>query len=80
LEEKKYPELLKLKGKITEEKETIGSLADKMGLDRNTVANKIKGKTAFDLVEMYEVAEILNIRSDEITDYFFINNSHNAKK
>jgi transcriptional regulator with XRE-family HTH domain len=76
---KKYQELLKLKGKMVEEKETIESLAEKTGMDRNTLSNKIRGNTAFDILEIRKVSEELNIDPDEVVDYFFTDWSHNAK-
>lgn len=77
---KKYQELLKLKGKMTEEKETISSLAEKIGMDRNTLGNKLKGSTAFDITEIRKISEELNIVPDDVVDYFFPDWSHNANK
>lgn len=76
--ERKYPELLKVKGKIKEEKETIESVAEKVGMARNTLSRKLNGYTPMTLPEMYKIAKILGIDPDEIVDYFFINWLQNA--
>ena len=76
---KKYQELLKLKGKMAEEKETISSLAKKLDMSRNTLASKLEGRTAFDILEIRRVSEELNIDPDDIINYFFTDWSHNAK-
>ena len=80
LPKRKYPELMKVKGKIKEEKETIESVAEKSGMARNTLSRKLNGYTPMTLPEMYKIAKILGIDPDEIVDYFFINWLQNAKK
>ena len=68
---KKYDELMKLKGKITEEGETIKSVSEKAGMNRNKLAGKLEGRTAFNITEIYKIVEILNIDSKNINQYFF---------
>lgn len=76
---KKYQELLKLKGKMAEEKETISSLAEKLEMSRNTLASKLEGRTSFDILEIRRVSEELGIEQDDVVKYFFTDWSHNAK-
>ena len=70
---------MKLKGKIIEEGYTISSLAEKVGMNRNTLANKLEGRTAFDITEIYTLVDILNINPEKVNQYFFTRWLQNAK-
>lgn len=74
----KYPELLKLKGKIVAEGYDIKGIAKEMGLSYNAFRNKLRGVTSFTLDEIYDLVEILNIEEDEIITYFFEDVMRNA--
>ena len=77
---KKYQELLKLRGKIIAEGYDLKTVAKKIGLSYNAFRNKIKGETAFTINEVYELAVILNIDKEEIITYFFEEMLRNAGK
>lgn len=77
---KKYQELLKLRGKIIAEGYDLKTVAEELGLSYNAFRNKIKGETAFTINEVYELAVILNIEKDEIITYFFEEMLRNAGK
>jgi len=77
---RKYSELLKLKGKITEKNETIKSVAKKAGMSRNTLGNKLDGKTSFTIAEIYKISDILDISSEEVVKYFFTDWSQNENQ
>jgi hypothetical protein len=61
----------KLKGKIREVLGTQCKLANMIGLDEATISNKINSNTYFTQKEILKISEILNIRLEEIPEYFF---------
>lgn len=68
----KYPELNKLKGRITESKETYRSLSEKTGIPLNTLSNKINGHSLFDIVEASKVCAVLGISPKDIPIFFSV--------
>lgn len=67
---KKYNELTKLKGKITEKKKNYRELSHEVGLSLSAFNDKINGYSAFDIVEAGKIAKLLDIPTEEIP-YFF---------
>lgn len=61
----------KLKGKIKEVLGTQSKLAEKIELDETTISNKINSNTYFTQKEVLKICTILNIKHDEIPEYFF---------
>lgn len=61
----------KLKGKIKEVLGTQGKLAENMGLDENTISNKLNNNTYFTQKEIIKISSILKIKFEEIPMYFF---------
>lgn len=70
---KKYTELMKLKGRITETGETYRTLSQKTGIPLNTLSNKINGKSLFDIVEVSKICAELSISPQEIPIFFSVN-------
>ena len=54
----------RLKGKIVEAGFTQRALAAKMGMTKNTLNNKVNGKTPFNLDEAEKLCVILGIHDD----------------
>ena len=61
----------KLKGKIKEILGTQGKLAEKLGVDETTISNKLNNNTYFTQKEIIKMCIILNIKFEEIPEYFF---------
>ena len=61
----------KLKGKIKEVLGTQSKLAERIELDETTISNKLNGYTYFTQKEIIKIALILNIKFEEIPEYFF---------
>lgn len=62
---------LKLKGRIVELGYTQGEIADKLGITLPRFNEKLNGKTDFWLSEIFELATLLDIPTDQYYDYFF---------
>lgn len=69
----KYPELRKIKGRITEKGETYRSVSEKTGISLNSLSNKINGYSLFDLNEAAKICAVLEIPQTEIAIFFEIN-------
>lgn len=61
----------KLRGKIREVLGTQSKLANLIGLDETTISNKMNSNTYFTQKEILKISEILNIKIEEIPEYFF---------
>ena len=61
----------KLKGKIKEVLGTQSKLAESIEVDETTISNKLNGNTYFTQKEIIRIALILNIKFEEIPEYFF---------
>lgn len=61
----------KLKGKIKEVLGTQSKLAERIEVDETTISNKLNGNTYFTQKEIIKIALILNIKFEEIPEYFF---------
>lgn len=69
---RKYTELMKLKGRITETGETYRSLSQKTGIPLNTLSNKLNGHSLFDIVEVSKVCAELDIPPEQIPVFFSV--------
>lgn len=54
----------RLKGKIIEAGLTQEALAAQLRMSKNTLSNKINGKSPFNMDEAVQICSILNIRDD----------------
>ena len=70
---RKYPELKKIKGRITEMGETYRSISEKTGIPLNSLSNKINGKSLFDILEVSKICAVLDIPANEIPIFFEVN-------
>lgn len=61
----------KLRGRITEVFGTQASFALVLGISRNSVSKKLKGKTEFTQSEIERWAKFLGIKKEEYVEYFF---------
>lgn len=61
----------KLKGKIKEFLGTQSKLAELINVDETTISNKLNNNTYFTQKEIIKICVILNIRFEEIPEYFF---------
>ena len=68
---KKYDELNALKGLMTEKKITYRDLSGKTGISLSALNNKINGYSIFNVDELSDVVQVLNIKPEEISKYFF---------
>lgn len=63
---------LKLKGKIVEKGFTIGTLADKIGINRASLYRKMDNSNGTMLIKDADaIASALNLTRDEVNDIFF---------
>ena len=62
---------IELKVKLMRSNMSVEDLAQRMGINKVTLYRKIKGESQFDLNEIKEVAEILNLTQNEIFSIFF---------
>ena len=65
-----------LKEKIKESGMTIKAIAEKIGMTRETLYNKISGKSEFTASEIVALSEVLRL-SKEDRDYIFLNKKLN---
>lgn len=70
---RKYPELKKIKGRITEMGETYRSISEKTGIPLNSLSNKINGKSLFDILEVSKICAALDIPANEFPIFFEVN-------
>lgn len=61
----------KLRGRIREVCETQGMFSELMGISRATISAKLNNKSEFSQPEIIKAAEVLKLRYDEISSYFF---------
>ena len=67
----KYRELVELKGLLREKKINYVALSNYLKLSLSAVANKINGKSIFNLVEVVKISELTGIKKEDIPMYFF---------
>ena len=61
----------KIKGKIVENGFTLETLANAIGMSRQTLSKKIKGRKEFTISEVEAICRELKISDDELVSYFF---------
>lgn len=64
----------KLRGRMAEKKYSIRKLASVIGIHENTLSNKLYGKTYFSIDEVMQICKVLDITSEEIVPFFFMQN------
>ena len=68
---KKYRELVELKGLLRERKINYETLSKKIKMSLSALSNKINGKSIFNIIEIVKICEVANIEKDKIHVYFF---------
>lgn len=68
---KKYKELTDLKGLMRAKKISYKKISELIHINCTTFSDKINGYSVFTLIEVYKIAEILEIKPEEIHKYFF---------
>lgn len=68
---KKYRELVELKGKMREKKISYAAMAKKLKISVSNFSDKINGKSVFNIIEVNIMARELKIPIEEIHIYFF---------
>lgn len=63
----------KLLGLMAEKRISQRELAQKLGVSKNTINNKINGKGKFDTVEATKICEILEVTDPKIKIEIFLN-------
>ena len=64
-------DLLLLKDKIKEINIPLSTIAEKMGISRQSLYLKLSGKRVFKMSEANNISEILRLTNSERTDIFF---------
>lgn len=68
---RKYKELSKLKGLLREKKISYKKIAELIHIHCTTFSDKINGYSDFTLIEVNKISNILEIKPEEIYEYFF---------
>lgn len=61
-----------LRAKMVEAGYTQRSLAEKLNISENTLSNKLKGRSAFDVNEVRDICAVLGIENDKEKAYIFL--------
>lgn len=61
----------KLRGRIKEVCETQNNFAEKMGVGRVALSQKLNNQSEFTQYEIYRACEVLSLEKEEIPVYFF---------
>jgi transcriptional regulator with XRE-family HTH domain len=61
----------KLRGRIVEKYGSQREFAEKIGMTNETLSRKMTGKTYFRQDEIYKIANLLGIGTEQLDDYFF---------
>lgn len=67
----KYRELVELKGLLREKKVNYETLAKYLKMSLSALANKINGKSVFNIVEVEKIVNFIGIQKEKIPLYFF---------
>ena len=67
----KYRELVELKGLLREKKISYVNLAKYLEMSLSALSNKINGKSIFNLLEVWKIANYVGILKENIPIYFF---------
>lgn len=60
----------KLKGRLLEERLTIGKTAELLGMDRSTLHRKLNGFEEFTILDAVQLKKILNLTDSEAITIF----------
>lgn len=71
MKEKKIYNYAKLKGRIKERCLTQADLGKAAGIGKSTLNLKISSKAEFNQGDIYRICETLDIKPEEISQYFF---------
>lgn len=63
--------LIRLRSKMVLHEDTIESLADHLGLSRQTLSSRMNGHSRFKSDEIMSIADRYGLGSDEIVEIFF---------
>lgn len=61
----------KFRGKIAETRNTISSLARKLGVDTSTIYRKMSGESDFTRAEIQSITQVLGLTANDVQDIFF---------
>lgn len=61
----------KLRGRIVEHYGTLAAFAKAYGISENSLSLKMNNKTKFSSGDIIKISDMLEIKKDEIGDYFF---------
>jgi plasmid maintenance system antidote protein VapI len=61
----------KLRGKIVENEMSISDLAEKMGISKSALYQKINNSVSFTIDEVATISKVLNLSKDEFNNIFF---------
>lgn len=61
----------KLRGKIKEICGTQGVFAEKLGIGRVSLSQRLNNQLEFSQDEIFKACEILGIKIEDVTEYFF---------
>lgn len=61
----------KLRGRIVEKFKSIGRFCDEYGITATSMSEKLNNKSRFSQLDIIKMSEMLNIKPDEIAEYFF---------
>lgn len=61
----------KLRGRMVEYYGTLAAFAKAYGISENSLSLKMNNKTKFSSGDIIKISEMLEIKKDEIGDYFF---------
>ena len=67
----KMPDIKMLKDKITDSGMTVKAVAEKSGILRETLYNRLKGVGEFTASEIVSLSNVLNLSQTERDDIFF---------
>lgn len=68
---KKYRELVELKGLLRQKKINYETLAKYLKMSLSALANKINGKSVFNILEVINICDFIGIPKENIPIYFF---------
>lgn len=71
MKERKYKELVKLKGLLREKKVSYAEISNVIKMNISTFSDKINGYKIFNLIEINAIKIFLEIPEQEIPFYFF---------
>lgn len=61
----------KLRGRIVEKFGVQSAFASAIGMSEGTLSSKLTNKSYFSAAEIMAACDLLDVRGDDLTDYFF---------